>query len=250
MAAGAEGAARMLWPDQQRDACQKADGSGFTPNCVSRGKIAEGPWVDYRYNACGLRADRPCGPKAPGALRVSVIGTSISSAAWVPFEQGFSGRLERSLGASCRAPVDFQTEPLIGLGGLGGAKWSRIGNNLEAALALRPDALVTVMGPFDLEEYHAPAAGGGVPAAAAPASRFGPEAAKAAVKRVQDNSRAAYMAQHFFYLNLPRYVPLYLKHGDAADFLRPPYTPAALARSAIGPRVCSAKSRRARQAGV
>ena len=39
-------------------------------------------------------------------------------------------------------------------------------------------------------------------------------------------SRATLIAQHFFSENLDAYLPLYLEHGDEADFLRPPLTAA------------------------
>ena len=114
LAFGCEGAARLVWPDHQADACQKADGSGFRANCTARVRIAEGPWVEYRYNDCGLRADRPCA-KAPGTRRIAVAGTSISSGYWVPYEQAFAGRLEQTLGQACGGPVDVQSQKLIGL---------------------------------------------------------------------------------------------------------------------------------------
>jgi hypothetical protein len=58
------------------------------------------------------------------------------------------------------------------------------------------------------------------------------------------------MAQHFLYLDLNRYLPLYLEHGDAADFLRPPFTPAWKARFAAADRMIGWMSDKARDHGV
>jgi hypothetical protein len=174
-----------------------------------------------------------------------VVGTSISSGYWTPYEQTFSGRLEKTLSQTCRTNVDFQTERLIGLTGEGGAKWSRVSDTVPAALAVHPDVLVTVMGPYDLEQYMPPSPAGALsPSSSGPAkakirlkSPFSIEGLKSRFAGVIKDSRAAYMAQHFFYLNLPRYIPLYLKHGDAADFLRPPYTMLWRARLAFADRI-------------
>ena len=63
-------------------------------------------------------------------------------------------------------------------------------------------------------------------------------------------SRAVLMAQHFLYENLDSYLPLYLKHGDEADFLRPPFSPAWRRRLAVFDREVAEISARAREAGA
>jgi hypothetical protein len=45
-------------------------------------------------------------------------------------------------------------------------------------------------------------------------------------KRLKADSRAALVASHFLFKNGRSYLDLYLKNGDKADFLRPPFTPA------------------------
>ena len=72
-----EGGARLLWPEQQHDACGVADGteSRFRANCAASVKMAESPWVTYAYNDCGYRTAEPC--TAPGD-KVAVLGSSIA----------------------------------------------------------------------------------------------------------------------------------------------------------------------------
>ena len=48
------------------------------------------------------------------------------------------------------------------------------------------------------------------------------------MKRVEssiDQSRAVVAAQHMLFENVDEYVSLYLRYGDKADFLRPPFGP-------------------------
>ena len=47
-------------------------------------------------------------------------------------------------------------------------------------------------------------------------------------------SRALNMAQHFLFRNPSVYLPLYLRYGDKADFLRPPFSPLAGAAADAG----------------
>ena len=223
----AEVLARAAWPEQERDSCEVAGSGGmrFQPNCRSRVKVAEGPWVEYRTNRCGYRTDADCGDKPAGSLRIAVIGSSISRGHWVSYRESFAGRLEEDLAQSCGRAVEVQNLAASQAGGKDGSTWHRMADRVGEALALRPDAIVTVLGPYDLEQYTA------LPGALsvstfAPASSWRGFAMAWLHANVVDPSRAIRMAQHYFYLDLGRYIPLFLQHGDSADFLRPPFTPA------------------------
>lgn len=214
-----EVAARVFWPQHLEDACAVHDpvlGVRFRPDCRSRVKSAESPWLENSYNACGFRTAEPCGPKPAGGVRVAVIGSSISSGYLVPYGQTFAARAAEMLRRRCRVPVDFQNLAVPGVG------LEKAPLHLDAALALRPDAVLMALSPHDLEVLpdDAPLAAAGAPAPAPQGGGIG-GFAREAVQRMRA-SRAALVAQHFLYENLDSYLPLYLQHGDEADYLRPP----------------------------
>lgn len=223
---GAEIFARLFWAEQQADACELADGTGvhYRPNCHSRVKLAEGPWVDYATNRCGYRSDADCGPKRVDGLRVAVLGSSISRGYWVSYDESFAGRMERDLRRACDRDVEFQNLSMARSSGAGGPIWHTMADRVGEALVLQPDAIVTVLAPYDLEQYTA------LPNAPVHATVARLSAREVATVWLHDNiiaiSRAVLVAQHFFYLDLSRYIPLFLRHGDGADFLRPPFTAA------------------------
>lgn len=141
-------------------------------------------------------------------------------------------------------PGQRAVEGILRKGGPGGAPFGRLGNAAPSALALKPDALITVMAPYGLEEYRPIPHRWRAPR---------PSAWKSLTARFKDllnDSRAAHMAQHFFYLSLPRYVAFYLRHRDAADFLRPPFTPAWRTRLAFADRTIGSVADQAHRAGV
>jgi hypothetical protein len=51
--------------------------------------------------------------------------------------------------------------------------------------------------------------------------------------KVLRSSRVMLMGQHFLYMNEDEYLPLYLQHGEEADFLRPPLSPVWQAKLAL-----------------
>lgn len=248
-----EGAARLFWPEQQTDACMVHDASGarFRANCRSEVKPAEAGWVEYAYNGCGYRTAAPCGAKPEGALRVAVLGTSISRGYWVPYAETFAGRAEAALTRACGRPVEFQNLSLAAAEGRDGPLWHTIADRTGAALALQPDAIMTVIAPFDLEGYTAPP--DTLPGARNVAPP--PPGLRDALPRwfrshVTEASRAVLVAQHLFYLDPVRYVPFYLKHGDAADYLRPPFRSAWRMRLAIADQTIGRIAAQARAAQV
>jgi hypothetical protein len=217
MFAAAEVVSRITFVQHEADACMMPDkvlGTRFRPNCTSRVKAAEGPWVTNRYNECGYRTPEPCGPKPAGGVRIAVLGSSISQGYLVPYEQTFAARDATLLTQSCHKPVEFQNLASIGY------IWNRLADRVGDAIALHPDAAVIVIVPFDLQQTA-------VPAGDQPADRQGED--PGALKRLEgliNNSRAVIVAQHFLFRQSDLYVKLYLNYGDRADFLRPPFPPA------------------------
>jgi len=103
---------------------------------------------------------------------------------------------------------------------------------VEEALAMRPDIVMLVIVPFDLEDTEDPKrlanrdhpellVRAQAAATAAPQSR-------PLFQRINDalsDSRAVIAAEHFLYQDRATYVRLFLKYGDKADYLRPPFSP-------------------------
>ena len=214
MFAAAEVVSRITFVQHEADACMMPDkvlGTRFRPNCVSRVKAAEGPWVTNRYNECGYRTPEPCGPKPAGGARIAVLGSSISQGYLVPYEQTFAARDATLLTQSCRRPVEFQNLASIGY------IWNRLVDRVDDAIALHPDAAVIVVAPFDLQQTVVPPG----------EDQKGED--PGALKRLDGliiNSRAVVVAQHFLFSQPDMFVKLYLNYGDRADFLRPPFKPA------------------------
>ncbi len=225
--AGTEYFTRLIWAEQQDDPCFVNDpiaGSHFKPNCSSRAKNAEGPWVDYHYNECGYRSTASCGPKPPGTSRIVLMGSSVTQGLFVPYEDTFFARAERKLAQSSDHRTEFQnlgvqnSSPLYA--------YRRVGE----ALALKPNAVLFLLTPWDLEQKMDPKQlaernSAGLDAAPAPAAAVQPSL----LKRVQmtlTQSRTVLVAQHFLFQNEDTFTKLYLLYGDKADFLRSPLTPA------------------------
>jgi hypothetical protein len=212
----AEVVSRLTFVQHEADACMMPDrqlGTRFRPNCTSRVKAAEGPWVTNSYNNCGYRTPQPCGPKPNDAVRIAVLGSSVAQGYLVPYRQTFAARAAQQLSQDCRTPVEFQNLASIGY------IWNRLADRVDDAIALHPDAAVIVMVPFDLQQN----------AVAADDQQDGQNHDPAPLKRLDAlivNSRAVVVAQHFMFRQPDLYTKLYLGYGDRADFLRPPFTPA------------------------
>lgn len=215
MFGAAETISRLTFVERERDACMAPDpllGTRFRPNCTSRVKAAEGPWVENHYNDCGYRTPEPCGPKPAGGTRIAVLGSSMAQGYLVRYPETFAARAETQLAAGCRRPVEFQNLASIGY------VWNRLAARVGDALALRPDAGVIIIVPFDLQQTETPpiAVDAPEPREESPLKRLDSLAA---------NSRALVAAQHFLFSRPDLYVQLYLRYGDRADFLRPPFGP-------------------------
>jgi hypothetical protein len=214
---------RLIWPARYDYACNiddSVDGDRFKPNCTVRGKIAEGPWVTYHFNECGYRSDTSCGPKPPGTVRIAILGSSISQALYVPYEDTFFSRASSTLRLQCKRPVDVQNL------GVPGSSPVFAYRRVPEALALKPDLVIYLVVPWDLyqEDFSTELAEGGkshLPSAPAktnltPLNR---------IERWLIQSRTVLMAQHFMLQDKAAYILTYMLYGDKADFLRQPFTP-------------------------
>ena len=212
----AEGASRLIFVQHERDACMVHDsvlGTRFRPNCVSRVKAAEGPWVINRYNACGYRTPESCGPKPAGDVRIAVLGSSIAQGYLVPYQETFAARAAEQLTHRCGEPVQFQNLASIGY------VWERLARRADEALTLHPNAAIIVLIPFDLQQTD-PGDDDG------PGPKVAHEGPMKRLELLLKNSRALVAAQHYLFSRPDLYTQFYLRYGDRADLLRVPLTPA------------------------
>ncbi len=239
---GAELAARAIWPEQVVNACRVTDavsGYHYRPNCSSTTKAAEGPWVVNDYNSCGYRSAAACGPTPANSRRIAVIGSSLSEGYLVEYPNTIAARVGADLTAMCRFPVEVQNLGAIGSFG------SPLVARLEEALRLKPNAILLVLAPFDLER--------GLDQQAMPGGEAPVAQSTSPLHEVFESvkaSRAAEIAQHFLFRNASVYLPLYLRYGDKADFLRQPFSHAWLERLELLDRLIGQLMERASAAHV
>lgn len=216
---------RLIWPARYSDACNIEDpvhGDRFKPNCTVRGKIAEGPWITYHYNECGYRSATSCGPKPPGTIRIAVLGSSMSQALHVQYEDAFFSRAAASLSRLCDRRIDVQN---LGVPGSSPAYADR---NVQNALALNPDVVLYIVVPYDLNqqilangstELRSPTV---IPS---PAEVQPTVSSLNRLERLMIQSRTLLVAQHFAFQNREAFLRAYMMYGDKADYLRQPFTP-------------------------
>ncbi|HEY0703141.1 MAG TPA: SGNH/GDSL hydrolase family protein [Candidatus Acidoferrales bacterium] len=222
----AEGLTRWIWPEQKFIPCEIDDavnGTRFRPNCSARVKNAEGPWTTYQYNDCGYRGKTSCATKAAGTARIAIVGSSVAQGLYVPYEQTYFGRLANDLGRVCGRAVDVQN---LGVPNVSPIDTYR---RIPEVIGLKPDVVLYLVAPFDLEkqidpttlaERDAPARTSAAPAATlalSPMKRFEQEVIK---------GRSVLVAEHFLFENKETFLRAYLLYGDKADFLRQPFTAA------------------------
>lgn len=233
--AALEGAARLATPEQPRNHCGLPDHHHefFKPNCVSQPmKMAESPWLQYATNECGYRTPESCVRRQPGQLRVAVVGTSISYGLWVPYPQTWAAQVTGALRARCGRPVDVQNLSFAASHDGPTALWHDLVETAPKAMALQPDAIVTILGAGDLGFYRS-----GAGAALSPKPAQPPH--KSLKERVIDmkvavnSSSSVSMFRHWWLSDRGRLIDLYTLPGDSNDFLRAPTPPAWRNRLAI-----------------
>ena len=236
-----EGLTRVFWPDAELDACVSHDpelGPHGKPNCTSTIKTPETTWITTHYNDCGFRSETSCKPVPPGTPRVTVIGASTSGGYLVQEPDLFTNLAAAKLSALCGKPVDVQNT------GIGGLLQDQVVMRLDEAFATKPNVLVWVLVPFDIENVQLDPqgpAGSGAPLERSLMSRLHAMVA---------DSRMMLVAQHYFYRNLGLYTKIYLGQTDRSGFLRPAGSPLWQRRLAHFERNVAAVADRARAEGA
>lgn len=234
-------AARAIWPEQLFNSCRQSDpqvGVRYRANCSTTMKTPEGPWYVASYNDCGYRSDAPCATLPLGERRIALLGASLAEGYLVEYPDTIGARLEAELTRRCGLTVDLQNLGTLATFG------KRLVPQMDEALALHPSAVLLLAAPFDIKELTTADAPAAMPAATAAASFE-----KRAFEALKE-SRAVAMAQHFLFRNPSIYLPLYLRYGDEADFMRPPFTAPWQARLRAFDQLVGALAARAQAAGV
>jgi hypothetical protein len=254
-----EAVARLLFPEQQLDACHVTEASGgrFQPNCRSRIKIIESGWIDNQYNECGYRSAYSCRTPAPDALRVAVLGTSISRGLWVDYERSFAGRVEHDLAAACHRPVDLQNvsqaDSILVTADDVVPIWHHVADRVPEALALHPDALILAMAPFDIADYAA-LPGEVTGASTPPQQKSLRQQLSRLVKTIKDSlandSRIMLLARYFAYRDPDRFVLHELGQGDSTAYLQAPFSANWRLRLNVADETIGRIATQARAAGV
>jgi hypothetical protein len=217
---------RLIWTAQEKDSCAVVDpiaGNHFKANCTARTKNAEGPWATYRRNECGYRSETSCGPKPQGAIRIAIVGSSLSEAMHIPYDQTYFALTSQELSRTYHRTIDVQNLAVPASGPVDTYR------QVPEALALKPDVVVYLISPIELmtnfdskqvSERNNPRRSDSTTEAHLPGG---------AMRRLQSfliGSRTIVVAQHFLFQDTDTYLRLYLLYGDKGDFLRQPLTPA------------------------
>jgi hypothetical protein len=241
----AELCARKIWPQKLRDDCEyhsKLLGDRHKANCVMVMKNIEGPWVRYQTNDCGYRGTASCGPKPKGTLRVAIMGTSVAFGLHVPDDEYFANVAAPKLAGIWHHPVEFQNM------GDAGPDWSHSDIVLNEMLALKPDAVIYMALPFDLNRMDS------VNAPRARVMSRPAEEEKALtwtdLRVAAKESRAMIMAQHFMLRDENFFLRAFEDYADPLDVSRVPTPPGVEERFARIDKMIGRLADQCRAAGV
>ncbi len=206
---GGEAAARLLYvQDDATEPCEYSAPNGlrYQPMCTSHTKVWEGPWITQHFNECGYRTAESCAPRAAGALRVAVVGSSTARGIFVNYAESFAGRASAALSARCGQMVDFQnlgTEP---------TEVDQIDQRIPEALALKPSAIIMTLGAYDVVHLKdRPTAENRLPRVDL----------KWVVTELR-KSRLFVLMQSYLYHDPSFQIRAFLLNRDPADFVRAP----------------------------
>jgi hypothetical protein len=224
--AASEVAARHFFYEQNVDSCVVKDpslGFKYRPNCTSRVKAAEGPWIVDHFNDCGYRSDRSCKSKPAGTTRIALIGSSTSEGYFVPYNEAFFTRMERQLTALCHRPVEVQN--------LGRAQCfpDCSFRRVDEALALKPDILMLSISPHDIEGLQSDNVANRDKPIPMQEAEDPPDTTSNPIRRLQRivrRSRAFYVAEYFLFQDPASYLRLYLINRENVASLSDSFSPA------------------------
>ncbi len=202
------------------------------PNSVCWQKHPESQLVEYRFNSCGLRADRECGAKPTKSYRIVLLGTSIVTGLMVPRESSFAALLAPEIARRGLPSVEVYNEGMVA------ETPATIALRIKDVLATKPDMIVWGLTPWDIQ--HASVVLPPI-AKAAPKGPFmgstrrrvreafaaGSVQAtlKGLLETIQDLTDGSMfgtklMLRYCFYESQSQYLKSFLRDGEDAEFLR------------------------------
>jgi hypothetical protein len=147
----------------------------------------------------------------------------VSQGLYVPYEQTYFARTASELSRVYERPVDVQNL------GVPGSSPFYAYRRVQEALALKPDVVLYLLAPFDLEQQIDPKELSERDNTIRPPSKAAVQLTVSPVKQLEEmliQSRTVLVAQHYLFQNRDTFLRLYMTYGDKADFLRQPFTPA------------------------
>lgn len=191
------------------------------PNCVCWEKGYEYRPVKYRFNSKGFRADIEFGPKAPGTYRIVLVGSSVPMGFGVEREKAFAALLPNELSRRTGRRVEIFNEAIAGSGG--------VSQRFNDAFAVKPDLILWVLTPWDIEQglaivHHVKKADRRIPFTLRAWHRvefaFAGTSFTSAVEKTFNLTRTSLLLRHFLFESQSQYIKSYLIGDKEAGFLK------------------------------
>jgi hypothetical protein len=192
------------------------------PNCDCWERGYESQPVEYRLNSSGYRADGEFGPKPPDTYRIVMVGSSIAMGYEVENQRAFAALLPEELSRKTGRRIELLNEAFAGRSG--------VALRLNEALAVKPDMILWILGPWDIEHglaivNHVKRADRRVPFLVRSWSRlklvFAEGSPTSAIEEAFDLTRTSVLLRHFLFESQSQFVKSYLMGSDEeVGFLR------------------------------
>ncbi len=197
------------------------------PNSVCRAREFESPWIEYRFNRCGQRADTECGPTPPGSYRIVLAGSSTAMGYQVQADQGLAELLPSELTRRTGHKIDVYDEAMMS------EYPATVALRIKDLIAAKPNLILWVLTSWDIE--HPSEILPVVPKANGNRAPFGGTkqrleralAEKSPFQTVGDildtfhdvfaASRTKFLLQHFLYMSPSQYIVASLSHGGGTQ---------------------------------
>jgi hypothetical protein len=190
-------------------------GARGIPHSVCQEKIPEGTLTEYRFNSDGYRNDADLAPKSPGTYRIVMVGTSVAAGFRVPREKTFAALLPAELSRRTGHRIELYNESL---------PWRSphaIGVHFDEVLAAKPDMILWILAPLDIENASWAIANNDVAHLHSWAkvqyyvkAAFAAKSFTASMAEIFSHTRSAMLLDEFLYESQSQYVKSSLMGAD------------------------------------
>ena len=222
------------------------------PNSVCHERVAEGEAVDYVFNSDGYR-NAELAPKVPGVYRIAILGSSVAAGFRVPQPDTLAARLPAELAS--RTGRQFEVLNLS----LPGRTPYAVEGIFDEFLATKPDMILWVLTPFDIQTTIRPAAPAESPATPAVNQPAGLRAqidhikgtVRAAIVKAIGNPNSSVLLRNLLYRSPTQFLKASLAAPDSeVGFLKRDLSEEWQRRLAVFRETYADAARRAQMAGV